>query len=284
MFLRKLPKKTVILGFIIQILFSVGFAQPKEEKDFLNPVEKVELSEKDIAEIINCFKTDNPTRSVEDFKLKMPPPVTDKNIREKILQNLPAIVKKLQIKDQEITENFQRIVAPVLELFNRSKVYEIIIIRHQTPIMFSDSGVALVISSGMIERLKNIDDLLGFTAHELAHEYFAKASIHTRYVIGLTENENEYRALTRKYWESMGLIEIQCDSFSALTLSVLGYNPLAFIEEIEGIENEFPQFVGKFHPSSNIRRQVVEGILSKEKFSIVKRISSDLQKIKNLLK
>lgn len=284
MFLRELSKKTAILGLIIQITFLVGFAQPKEDKDFINPVEKIELSEQDIAEIINCFKTDNPTKLVENFKIKMPPPVKDENTREKILQNLPAIVRKLRIKDQEITEGFQRIVTPVLEIFNRSKVYEIIIIRHQTPIMFSDSGVVLVISSGMIERAKSVDELLGFTAHEIAHEYFAKASIHTRYVIGLTENENEYRVVNRKYWESMSLIEIQCDSFSALTLSALGYDPLAFIVEIEEIENEYPQFVGKFHPSSNIRRQVVEGILSKEKFSMKKRISGNLQKLKNLLK
>lgn len=280
----KIAKIQIIFLLVwMQTIVLIGFAQPQEKEDFFNTKEKIELSEKDIAEIIKCFETNNLPKLVETFKSKMPP-VTEKKVREEILQNLPAIVKKLKINNSEIIESFRRIVAPVLDFYKRKDVYEIIVIRHQTPVMFSDSGVVLVVSSGMIERMQNDDVLLGFVAHELAHEYFAKASIHTKYVIGLTESENEYKALTRKYQESLSLIELQCDSFSALTLADFGYNPLAFIEEIENIEKEYPNFVGTFHPDPTIRRKVVESILTGTKISNENKISTELQKLKKMLK
>lgn len=274
----------LFLLIMMQTVILIGFAQPKEKEDFFNTKEKIELSEKDITEIINCFETNNLPKLLETFKSKMPPPVTEKKVREEILQNLPAAVKKLKINNPDIIESFRQVVAPVLDFYKRKDVYEIIVIRHQIPIMFSDSGVVLVISSGLIERVQNDDVLLGFVAHELAHEYFAKASIHTKYIIGLTESENEYKALTRKYQESLSLIELQCDSFSALTLADFGYNPLAFIEEIENIEKEYPNFVGTFHPDPTIRRKVVESILAGTKISTEKKISTELQKLKKMLK
>lgn len=277
---------TISLSILTLLFFFSGAANGQEkssEQMFDLPQPKnISLSEQDITETINCFRTDNASKTVETFKSKMPPAMTDEKFRAEILQKIPSIIKQLKIDDSEIVRNTRQLFAPVLELYGKEKVYDVIIFRHSTPVMFSDSGVVLVISTGMIERVANDDELLGFVAHEVGHEYYAKASVFTKHILGFVTAENSDLALARKYWESLGLIELQCDSFAALTLVHLGYNPLAFIKGLERIERDYPAFTGGFHPSATARRKVVEEIIQPMTVSEKTKISVELRKLKEL--
>lgn len=95
---------------------------------------------------------------------------------------LLATVLKLKIENTEISTGLKKLFAPVLKLYGRDDVYEIIIFKQSTPIMFSDTGVVIVVSTGLIERAANDDEILGYVAHEVAHEYYAQYSIYSRYL------------------------------------------------------------------------------------------------------
>lgn len=129
---------------------------------------KFELSERDLSDTAASFKSDDSKAAVGNFKAEMPAAVTDVKTRSEILRQLPETVQKLKIEDSEPAEKLRKVIAPVLQLYGREKIYDIVIFRHATPIMFSDSGVVLVVSTGMIERAASDDELLGYTAHEVA--------------------------------------------------------------------------------------------------------------------
>jgi hypothetical protein len=280
-----LPMAITLLILMCSRLASINLAQEKTapETPAPSPPKTILLSEQDIADTINCFRTDDARKSIEILKAKMPHAVSDKKFREEVMQKLPAAVKQLKINDAEITEIFRKIIAPVLSLYEKDKSYNIIVFRHSTPVMFSDSGVALVVSTAMIKRAASDDELLGFAAHEVGHEYYGKASVYTKYILGFVTAETSDQALARKYWESLGLIELQCDGFSALTLAHLGYDPLAFIEGLERVERDFPEFAGGYHPPAEARRKLVEAIISPKTSPRKAQMSAELRKLKEML-
>jgi hypothetical protein len=127
----------------------------------------IAVSETDILETINTYRNKDATQAIKLFQSKMPPVLTDVQKRKEILDNLPKTVRDLRIEDTELTERFRNFIAPILTLYGRENVYDIVIFRHKTPVFFSDTGVVLVISTGMIERAESDDELLGYTAHEI---------------------------------------------------------------------------------------------------------------------
>lgn len=135
---------------------------------------KFEISERDLSATIDYFKTEDSKAAVENFKAKMPAVVTDTQTRNGIIRQLPVAVTKLKIEDSGIIEKLAKVIKSVLNLYGRDKVYEIIVFRHSTPIIFSDTGVVLVISTGMIERVNSDDELLGYTAHENCTRIFSR--------------------------------------------------------------------------------------------------------------
>ena len=199
----------------------------------------IELSDKDVEETIKTYRSINASQSLKNFQAKMSPAVTENKIREEILRKLPAVIQQLKIEDDKAVQYFHDLIAPVLKLYGRENAYNIVIFRHSTPMMFSDTGVVIVISSGMIERAESDDELLGFVAHEVGHEYFAKYSIYSKYILKLIDEGDGEIALKNKLSGMLALIELQCDSFAALTLANLNYQPLAFIEAMERTTRDF---------------------------------------------
>jgi hypothetical protein len=271
--------KSLVFLLIIQL---ISLAQEKsvDERIYKSLPAQVVLSEKDITETIQRFRRDNFKKAVERFVEKMPPVVSDVRFRQQVQEKLPGSIKKSRVDDQKIIDLTRKIILPVLTLYNREQVYEIWLVKHPMPFIFSDSGIFLVISTGLIERTVNNDELLGYTAHEIGHEHYYQTSIYTKQVLGLVIKNNEDQALARKYWESLAIIELKCDGFSALTLAQLGYNPLAVMEGLERIEIEFSQYLVGFHPRAIIRKKVVESILPSESLSIKTTLSADLKKLK----
>lgn len=244
---------------------------------------QVVLPEQDIKETVTFYKTLNQPNEIKIFQAKMPKPVLDEKIRKGILDNLPPVVLKLKIENAELTEKVKKLFEPILKFYGREKVYEIIIFKHPTPVMFSDTGVVIVVSTGMIERTENDDELLGYLAHEVGHEYYAQYSIYSRYLIKLVSENGQEIALNRKYIEAMVLIELQCDAFAALTLNVLQYNALEFAKGLERTGKDFPNHSYGYHPPDLQRRNLVEQIVPKANFSIKPRISNELKSLKKLI-
>lgn len=240
----------LIAGLLIP---STAFAQA--------PLPSVDLSDKDITETIHCFKTTDVKEAVEQFKKQMPPPVSDPKQRAQIIDNLPAPFIKLRIRDEKLEKRIARLLEPVLSLYDRTDYYKLIIVNHPTPLFFSDSGVALVVTTGELMQIRSDDELLGYVAHEVGHEYFAQYSIYTKYLLAKVVENGKELPLSRRLDEMLALIELECDAFSALTLKYLGYDALAFIEGFERTARDYPNYSTGAHPPESVRRRVVSEIL-----------------------
>ena len=245
---------------------------------------QVTLTDSDIAETIKFYKRQTPSIFVKNFQTRMPLPVKDEKLRNEILQKLPAVVLTSKIEDEKIVQKFRKVAAPVLELYGRDKIYDVIIFRSSTPIMISDTGVVVVVSSGLIEQIESDDELLGYIAHEVAHEYFASYSIYSRHLLKLVNDSGREPFLAKKYAESLALIELQCDVFAALTLAYLNYNYLAFIQGFERTAQNFPEHRVGFHPADSIRRKLVEEISPKYAPVTRSKVTAELKELKKLLK
>lgn len=244
---------------------------------------QVQLSESDVVDTIKCYRSDNPSDRVKVIQSRMPVILTDKKLRDDVMRKLPAVVQKLKIDDVGMTEKLREVVAPVLKLYNREKVYNIIIFKSKTPILFSDTGVVLVISTAMIERAESDDELLGYVAHEVAHEFFASYSIFSKHLLKLVIEGGKEEAIDRKLSQTLAIVELQCDAFAAATLAHLGYNPLSFIEGMEAVGRDFPAHGMGFHPPDATRRRTVEQVVSLKYLQLTPRTSDKLKELKRLI-
>lgn len=213
----------------------------------------------------------------------MPKPILEEKIRKGVLENLPQAVLKLKIENAELTEKTKKLFEPILKFYGREKVYDVIVFKHPTPILFSDTGVVIVISTGMIQRAENDDEILGYLAHEVGHEYYAQYSIYSRHLIKLVSENGQEIALNRKYYEAMSLIELQCDAFAALTLNALQYNGLEFAKGLERTGKDFPNHSYGYHPPDLQRRNLVGQIVPKANLSIKPRVSNELKSLKKII-
>lgn len=222
----------------------------------------VELGRDAVLKTIEAFKISNVSKSVSEFEAKMPAPIIDLRARQIIIKSLPAYVEKLRVNNTAVEEKLRSLLQPVLSLFEREKIYDIAIVRHETPLIFSDSGVVLVITTGALIEVKSEDELIGLIAHEIGHEYFAQHSIYTKHLLENITNEKE--TSLRDYLVKILLIlELQCDAFAAISTAYLGYNPFAFLNWLERVANKFPEHSKGYHPKESVRRHVVSGILSR---------------------
>lgn len=252
------------IGKWLVALFLIGWAVSMcTAQSFTDGIPKIDfaLSDIDINETIKAVKTDNPAEAAKLFQQKMPPPATDSKFRAKIIESLPPFVEKLRVRDEKMIAELKLLISPVLSFYNRESLFEIIVIQHPTPFLMADSGVLIVISTGFIEEVNNDDELLGYIAHEVGHEYFQQYSIYSKYLLGLIENRGQETALARHTLIMLSLIELKCDAFAAITLSHLKYNPTAFGEFLTRTTKKFPSQQHSYHPPEAIRNKVISGVL-----------------------
>lgn len=185
----------------------------------------------------------------------MPPAVTDAEFRKLVKDRLPRFK---EVGVPRLNEKVISVIEPVLSFYGRADVYELKIVDSEIPLIMADSGVVLVISTGLLREVKSDDELLGYVAHEVGHEYFAKYSVYSRYLLTLISEQGNEPDLKRHPNELLTLIELHCDAFAALTLSHLGYDPMAFMDGIERTARDFPGHVESNHPPPAQRRNLVE--------------------------
>jgi predicted Zn-dependent protease len=231
-----------MLYHVLSLVLITSFATPQ-------------ITPQDIDDVITAYRQ----TSVETFKQRMPPPARNNEFRESIYQNLPAEFR-CRIDDPKAIRLLRQVLEPVLALYGRLEFYDIVIVKNPTGLMMSDSGVLLVVTTGMIENAASDDELLGYAAHEVAHEYFVFYSVESRHLLQTISDRGNEPALKRKMADVLTLTELQCDAFAALTLSALQYNPTDFIQGLERIDAAYPTIRKDNHPPTMIRRRVVESV------------------------
>lgn len=243
----------------------------------------ITLTEQDVRDIVATHNKVTPAENVTVFRHGMPPPASNEQFRASIHKNLPAAFTALKIDDDQLIAAVRRVLHPVLALYGREQLYDIVIIRHPTPLMMSDSGVVLLLSTGMIEDATSDDELLGYAAHEVGHEYFVYYSVEARQLLHTVSTRGNELVLRRKLAEVMAIIELQCDAFAALTLTVLKYNPLEFARGLERVEAKYPNNLWAGHPDAALRRTVIEGVTPSVGQQTLPHASPALMELKALI-
>jgi hypothetical protein len=245
---------------------------------------EVTLLPEDISDVIASYFTPDPARSVRLLKEEMPAPVTDAKFRAAVMEQLPPRLMRFHIQNSELTGRVREVLEPVLALYGRLHVYEIVVIRHPTPLLMSDSGVVLIITTGMMEQAASDDELLGYVAHEVGHEYFIRKSVAAKQLLRVIIGAQNERAITRKTREVLATIEVECDAFASLTLAALNRNPLAFVNGLERISRDYPDYATGNHPADAVRRSVVSGVLPVHAHSIPIRHSEAFRRLQTELR
>jgi hypothetical protein len=222
-------------------------------------------SEQDIADVIALYRG----ADIKTFHL-VTHPVKDK---EPFYQSLnPAFHSRLV--DPRIIGKLKKILRPVLSLYKKD--FDLVIAQSDIPIVMNHGGVILVITTGMLKQIESDDELLGYVAHEIGHEFLIDYWEGCNYLLN-SHNKND--VLHRKFALAMALIELQCDAFAALTLSYLNYDPTAFIQGLERLDKVYGE-QENLHPHVSIRRMVVEGV---SHLSPKPRVTEGLKELKKQL-
>lgn len=122
--------------------------------------------------------------------------------------------------------------------------------------VMSDSGVVLVITSGTFLDVGSPDELLGFIAHEIGHEYFWVYWVYLKILTQKVNERNQEPVLLQGLTKLLAVIELQCDAFAAITLDFAGYDPVAFVDALERFAQKFKDHPMAWHPPESIRRKV----------------------------
>jgi len=219
-------------------------------------------TDREVSETIASYRTSDSAESVEQFRKSMPAPVSDAVIRKKIIDDLPDYVPKLRVDNEALIGKVKKLIQPTLAIYGRDSVYELILIDHDTPLVMSDSGVVLVITTGALLEVSSDDEFLGFIAHEIGHEYFGIYSIYLKHLLQKVSDRGRESALVHNLRKMLAIIELQCDAFAAITLAFAGYDPVVFIDALERFAAKYKEHPMAYHPPVGMRRQVALGVVS----------------------
>ncbi len=270
--------------FLLCFLFlsvTLSFGQ-KSSKSFRK---QTNLTQRDVSETISSFKTSDASKSVRHFRKKLSIPIENKELRKNLIQKIGNEFGRLRLKNEKLEKKVRKLISPVLSLYKRQNSYKLIILKHKVPYIMSNSGVVIVITTGLLTEVKNDDELLGFVAHEIGHEYFAEYTKYSEHLFKtiILAGDKE-KALRRQFANALAILELQCDAFSAISLTHLGYNPIAFIEGLERMHKKFPTDPKTYHPPDEMRRRVVSEVILNTSVTLKQRkVSPILKEIKEYL-
>ncbi len=247
------------------------------------PLKSISIPDQDLLLLISHFRSADPARSVASFRRRMPQPVTDPSFRSAIHSHLPPDFTKLIIDNPELIEAVRLVLKPVLDLYARTQVYDLLLIDTRTPLMMADSGVVLMISTGLIERADSDDVLLGYAAHEVGHEFLVQYSVAVNHLQRMIVAGGQESLLVGRVEELLAIIELECDAFAALTLASIGHNAMEFIKSMERESREYGDCKADAHPVEEQRRRVVEGVVGGERLKVGARRTEGFVRLKQML-
>jgi hypothetical protein len=251
---------------------------------FSQSVSSTTVPKDEVNKCIRHYQQSSPDSFVQTWMREMPAPIV-KNVafRKRILDGLPPELLRLRVKNKELEEAVAQVLGPVLALYNRARVYEIIIVRHPTPMVMSDSGVALIITTGMLERTSSDDLLLGIVAHEIGHEYNAQRSHDLKQQYRMLSDTPGSGILLNDTLVKLAHVELDCDAFSAMTLAVIGRNPAPFANHLISIGKEYKEQLTPDHPSAELRARIITSIVPKSVLDVQPQVTKQLLVMNALL-
>lgn len=218
------------------------------------------LSDNEIKAVINRYRVDNAATWVMTYIQQMPAPVLDERFRRSVHASLPAEFRPYLMNDPALTQATRKALAPVLELYSRTDAYDILLLDQSVPLLMSDSGVLLCMTTGLLRRMQTEDELLGYVAHEVGHEWLVRRTVelkrqHERFLeTGADREANLVKA-------QLALIELEADTFASLTLAYLGSSPVEYARSIEKVAQEFSDIPIGYHPPACQRAQVITSVV-----------------------
>lgn len=168
-----------------------------------------------------------------------------------LMRDLPLVSNENRIENDGKSERLRARLARTLMLFERKAVVELILFRHDEPIIYSKPGVVVVISTEVIKIVAADDAALnGVVAHELAHEYVAMD------LFQATQSGNLGRIRE---------LELFCDAVAVVVLLDLKLDPAGYAKALRRIathsreatklnngENSHPALEARFRVISDI--------------------------------
>lgn len=238
--------------------------------------------------VIAAYRTDDPAALVKIWQTEITHPSGNLKFKEFQAERLreweSTEFAKYRLDDPQILALVAEVVSPVLRLYRREGCFQLIIIDHPAPVAMNDSGVILMLSTGMLERATSDDDLLGHTAHEVGHDLFWRPTAQARQALELYRTKGVGTALTeRQALEELIKIELECDAFSAVTLAALERNPLPTARFLEAVGREYPDYVRPDLPSDALRAKVIEGVAPADAYRVTPKTTVAFKKLKAIL-
>ena len=182
---------------------------------------------------------------------KLRPAAVSKSDKAMLMRDLPLVNAHNRIQDQRQVDLLYARLDSTLKYFERDQILELIIFRHEQPIVYSKTGVVLVISTETLRIIGRDDSaLIGVVAHELAHEYVALEFLEAL----KSTNLLKFREL-----------ELFCDAIAVVVMLDLQYDPVRYARALKRITIHSPGSAKlnngeNSHPTLSSRLRVISDI------------------------
>jgi hypothetical protein len=253
----------------------------------VNPVRGTDPPAIAAESVIAEYRSEDPAVSVRVWQTQMPRPSGNPKFREFQKERLDDWRKTefapYLLDDPQITALVLEIIRPVLTLYRRQDCFRLLVIEHKVPIAMNDSGVLLMVTTGLIERANSDDEILGHVAHELGHDLRWRRTARARLTLELYAHGTGTELLARQQREELAKIELECDAFSAVTLAAMGRNPRLFGQYLLAEAGEFPNNLADNMPPVVERARVIERVVPAAALTTPPRQSEAFKRLKVLL-
>jgi hypothetical protein len=148
--------------------------------------------------------------------------------------------------------------------------------------MMSDSGVLLCLTTGLLRRMQSEDELLGYVAHEVGHEWLGRRTVELKkqYESYLASGAHWQANMVR---EKLTLIELEADSFASLTLAYLGRTPIEYVRSLQKSARVYSDIPIGYHPHHSQRAQVITSLVPQRILNLTPTKSPEFIALKEAL-
>jgi predicted Zn-dependent protease len=213
-----LIKTTLTLALIALII-----SAPLVSRAETNPVDKIvsKYQTAPAAEVVAKLKADlSRVKSPED----------PAQVEDRLRKQFGDFV----LEDARFTGFVWEIIAPVFKFSGKENVYRLLILKTVDPVAFVEDNCVVVLSTGLLMAANSEEAIAGVAAHEQAHGLFMEASGAARRRLEVAQQQGN-AASEAQALASINLIEYECDAVAAVQMSATGYNPLRYLDLLDGV-------------------------------------------------